>query len=322
MKKVFYNGRIITMDPSNFQVEAMIADGTRILGVGSSEDMLSFVHKEDQTFDLEGKTVLPGLIDAHTHLFIYAMAKNRLDFSKLESFGQIVDTIKGAVKNSKINEWVVGRGWDQNRMRGFDEPVIAELDRVSPDTPVFLERVCGHAALVNSAALTRASIDINRASPAGGEIKRDASGKPTGLLIDKAVDIVRKVIADIGRGREKALVTEAVNDCLAMGITGVHDMSVSASTLTVYKELVEERKFPFRLTGYYSCDKIDFNNIEGSDFMPSDFAEYLSVPGVKFFSDGSLGAGSAALLEDYSDDPGNRGILVETPEDLFNQILL
>jgi predicted amidohydrolase YtcJ len=322
MKKVFYNGKIITIDPACPQAEALVVEGNRIIDVGSSEDMLAVAHAPDQRVDLERKTVIPGLIDAHTHLFDYAMAKNWLDLNGMSSFNQTIDLIKEDVKRRGRNEWIFARGWDQNRMRGFDAAVIAELDRVSPENPVFLERVCGHAAFVNSAALAKASIDGGRPCPAGGEIKHNASGKPTGLLIDKAVDIVRAVFPDTAPGREKELVAESINDCLSVGITGVHDMSVSGKTLSVYRELAEEDKFPFRLAGYYSCDKIDFNNIGDTDFLTYDFAEYITVPGVKFFLDGSLGARSAALLEDYSDDPGNRGILVESPASLFERILL
>ena len=322
MKKVFYNGKIITMDTACPRAEALVVEGNRIFGVGSSEDMLAVSHAPDQRVDLEGKTVIPGLIDAHTHLFDYAMGKNWLDLNGMSSFNQIIDLIKEDVKKRERNEWILARGWDQNRMRGFDATVIAGLDRVSPENPVFLERVCGHAALVNSAALAKASIDGGRSCPAGGEIKRDAYGKPTGLLIDTAVDIVRTILPDTASGREKELVAESISDCLRVGITGVHEMNVSARTLAVYRELVEEHKFPFRLAGYYCCNKIDFNNIGNTDFLTDDYAEYISVPGVKFFLDGSLGARSAALLEDYSDDPGNRGILVESPDSLLERILL
>ncbi|MDZ7861017.1 MAG: amidohydrolase [Candidatus Krumholzibacteriota bacterium] len=321
MKKVFYNGRIITMDSGCPRAEALLVEGNKISRVGNSEDMLSLAEKSAERYDLEGKTVIPGLIDAHTHLFSYAMAKNLLDLSDMNSFGQALSLIKERADNCKKGEWIVGRGWDQNRMRGFNGSVIGKLDKIFPENPVFLERVCGHAALVNSAALGKGSIESAAADPAGGEIKRDPAGRPTGLLIDKAADIIRRIIPRITPEKEKELVGEAVNDCLAAGVTCVHDMSVNPESAAVYRELQEQRRFPFRLYGYYLEDKIDFDNIADNDLLPEGGDENFSVQGVKFFTDGSLGARSAALLEDYSDDKGNRGILTEDPETLSEKIL-
>ncbi len=321
MRKVFYNGKIITMDSGCPRVEALLVEGNKISRVGNSEDMLALAGNSAGKYDLEGKTVIPGLIDAHTHLFSYAMAKNLIDLSGMNSFGQALSLIKEGSENRKKGEWVVGRGWDQNRMRGFKGFIIGELDSVFPENPVFLERICGHAALVNSAALERGGLDSASADPAGGEIGRDPAGRPTGLLIEEAADIIRRIIPGITADKEKELVEEAVNDCLASGLTCVHDMSVSPESAAVYRELEEEQRFPFRLSGYCIGDKIDFDNIADNDLLSAGGDENLSVRGVKFFADGSLGARSAALLEDYSDDKGNRGILTEDPEALTEKIL-
>lgn len=320
VEALFFNGRIITMDPRKPVAEAIYASGGRIAGVGSTEEMAALAGGGAKRYDLKGMTVIPGLIDAHAHFQGYALSLAALDLTGRRSFGEILEMVRSKAAAEEKGKWIYGRGWDQNDWASREFPDRAGLDLASPDNPVLLVRVCGHAALANSAALELAGIDSSTLDPEGGRIVRGVSGRPTGLLLDEAVSMVKKVIPSVSREEKKRLFARAARNCLEAGLTGVHDMGIGSETASIYGEMFASGALPLRLTVYYNYDEEDLDSLIAAGLAGDRADDHYAAAGVKFFVDGSLGARSAALLEDYSDDPGNRGLLMMDPEELSRRI--
>lgn len=321
VEALFYGGRIYTMSGSPAVVEAVAVGNGKIIHAGTTEELEALCGKGVERYDLAGYTVIPGMVDAHAHFSSYAVGSERLDLVGCESPESMAVMIGEAAGYAQKGQWITGRGWDQNDWETGEYPDRDLIDPVSPDNPVLMTRVCGHAAVANSLALKLAGVDASTPDPEGGMIGRDAGGEPTGILIDDAIDIVREIIPPLPRSEKKRLIVKAAGDCLAAGLTGVHDMGVGSETMSIYRELYGEEALPFRLTVYYGSGEEDLDSLMAEGPVCGFAGDRLSVAGVKFYSDGSLGARSAALLEDYSDYPGNRGILVTDPDLLFEKIL-
>jgi predicted amidohydrolase YtcJ len=317
---VFYNGRIYTMDVDGTVAEAVaVADG-RILYVGTSDGALAAAGPGAERFDLRGLTVIPGLVDAHAHFVGYAVSRAALDLRGTGSFEEVSEMVRSEVALAHRGRWITGRGWDQNDWDRKAFPRRSDIDPVSPGNPVLLTRVCGHAAIANSKALEAAGIGRDTPDPEGGKIERDQAGEPTGILFDEAVSLVRDVVPSLTREEKKKLMISAAQDCLAAGLTGTHEMGISSETAGIYRELYEAGELPFRITAYFDGDAEDLDSVLAAGPAGSIAGGMFSLAGVKFYGDGSLGARSAAMLEDYSDDPGNRGIIVTDPEVLYERI--
>ena len=316
MEAVFYNGTFYTMDLDRPVVGALAVGGGRIIEAGGSADLLAHCPPGAARIDLGGRAVIPGLTDAHGHFAGYAERSAWIDLGGARS---IADTkARVSDRDSGIRGgWILGRGWDQN---DWPEPVYpgrAELDAVSGSSPAYLVRVCGHAAWVNTAALRLAGIDARTPDPPGGRILRDAAGEATGVLLDNAMDLVSRLVPPFSAPEKKRLLVEAAGRCLAAGLVGVHEMGVSPETVELYRELYAERALPFRITAYLEGSDPGVERLIEAGPSAPESRERFSIVGVKFYADGSLGARSAALLSDYADDPGNRGIMVADPETLY-----
>lgn len=318
---VFYNGRIYTMNESEPFAKAVVVGGGRILFVGTSEEAVAAAGTGARKYNLSGMTVIPGLVDAHAHFVGYAASRAALDLNGTESIEQISERLKAETAAAHRGRWITGRGWDQNDWERKEFPDRSDLDKVSPENPVLLTRVCGHAAIANSMALEAAGIGPDTPDPDGGKIERDAAGEPTGILLDDAISLVRKVVPALTPGEKKKLMIDAAQACLAVGLTGTHEMGIGSATARIYRELYEAGELPFRITAYFDGDADDLDAVLAAGPL-DDFADGMfSLAGVKFYGDGSLGARSAAMLEDYSDDPGNRGIIVTEPGLLYEKVL-
>jgi predicted amidohydrolase YtcJ len=321
MKAVFHNGRIYTMDADNSVAEAVVIEGGRIIYVGSDGEALRIAGPEAESYDLYGLTVLPGLVDAHAHFLGYSMNRAALDLVGTNSLEQVVERVAAQAASLHRGRWITGRGWDQNDWESMVFPNRRDLDQVSPEHPVLLTRVCGHAAVANTLALAEAGVTGDTPDPEGGMIERDGSGEPTGILIDEAISLVREIVPSPTREEKKNLMIAAAHECLAVGLTGTHEMGIGSETVGIYRELYEAGELPLRITAYFDGDAADLDSVISAGPEFGSFSGMFSLSGVKFYSDGSLGARSAALLEDYSDDPGNRGILVTDTDILLERIL-
>jgi len=321
VEAVYFNGKVHTMDPSRPVVEAISVGSGRIIETGSSRELLARIASGARTIDLHGRAVIPGLTDAHAHFLGFAKLATRLDLVGTASLDEILAKVSAKLPSVRKGEWILGRGWDQNDWPEARYPERPALDRIAPDNPVYLVRICGHAAYVNSAALRLAGISRLTPDPAGGKILRDASGEPTGILLDNAVNLVSKSIPPLARDEKKKLMVAAARKCLAAGLVGVHEMGIDAEDVSVYEELYAAGELPFRITGYLSSDDAGVAPFLGAGPRAGRGDELFRIVGAKFYADGSLGARSAALIDDYADDPGNRGILMQSPDSLYRLIL-
>ncbi|MCC6398305.1 MAG: amidohydrolase [Bacteroidetes bacterium] len=309
------NGVVHTVDPDGTIGEALAIGEGKILEVGTTAD-LTKRYAADTVLDLKGKAVYPGLVDAHAHLEGLGIALMTLDLSGVDSIEEVQQRVKADIRNSGGRSWVRGRGWDQNRWPGGEFPSRTDLDAVSDTVPVFLVRVDGHAAWVNSEALALAGITGATSDPSGGKIIRDASGVPTGVLVDNAIDLVRRIMPKITREERVRAVRLAVQECLKSGLTGVHDMGVDLELIGIYKELITRGEFPFRVYGVIDGSGPTWDSLRSAGPLLRFGDDRLTVRALKLYADGALGSRGAALIEPYADDPGNRGITTMSSEAL------
>ena len=319
--RVYYNGTIYTMDEERPVAQAVATGGGRVIFAGSVEEVFALAGDRAERIDLGGTFIIPGLTDAHAHFIGYAEQRHRIDLVGTRSLAEVKERISDYIGGDVPGGWVYGRGWDQNDWPDKEYPNRTDLDEVSRDIPILVRRVCGHAAVANSRALELAGIGEQTPDPTGGRIARDEEGKATGLLFEEAVSLVRDVIPPFTADERKAFLKEAAKECLSVGLVGVHEMGLSVEEVGLYRELYDSGDLPFRITAFLDAPE---GGIEGDARETLERAvadDFFRLVGIKFYVDGSLGARSAALLEDYSDDPGNRGMLVTERRELLAGIL-
>jgi len=265
--------------------------------------------------DGAGATLLPGLIDAHGHISSHGQALASVDLVGVTSEQQAAQRVAQFLQQRPDSEWVQGRGWNQVLWPGKAFPAKASLDAVSDNRAVVLGRVDGHALWVNSRALALAGITAETPDPDGGQIVRDDEGQPTGVLIDNAMDQLVAVMPRPSVEQLAELQYTALEDLASYGLTAVHDAGIPASEVQAYQTLQRAGRLPVRV--YAMLDVRDPANDRYLNAGPSvDEAHMLDIRSVKISADGALGSRGAALFEDYSDGPGNRGLLLHTPESL------
>jgi predicted amidohydrolase YtcJ len=316
---VFYNGTIYTMDEETPLARAVAVAGGRVIAVGGDEEVLALAGEGARRYDLGGRCVLPGFVDAHTHFSGYALSLASLDLVGTSSLDEVVRLVADRAAEAVEGDWITGRGWDQNDWERPSFPDRRDIDRAAAGHPVLLVRVCGHAALASAAALEAAGIDGRTPDPPGGRIVRDEDGRATGLLLDEAIELVRDIVPEPSTEERRRLLAAAARNCLAAGLTGVHEMGIGAETAALYAELCGTEAIGLRITAYWSGERDDLDSLlaAGPSIDPDG---WFSIVGVKLYMDGSLGARSAALLEEYADDPGNSGILVTDPDLLRERV--
>ena len=311
------NGRIYTLDRANTVVDSLVVREGRVAFAGRRIDV--DVPASEPVLDLGGRAVLPGLVDAHAHLMHLARARLAVSLAGAGSEAEAAERVRAAAARLTAGEWIGGRGWDQNRWPGRVFPSKAVLDRAAPRHPVALSRVDGHALWANSAALAAAGITRHTPDPPGGRIVKGPDGEPTGLLIDTAQRLVQDVQPLPSGARFETAVRAAIAECLAKGLTGLHEMGADLDALAAYRRLIERGQFPFR----------DYAAVRGA--TPAAWAEYrergpetvgdgrLVVGALKLVADGALGSRGAALHAPYCDDPEdprNRGLVLLDRDEL------
>ncbi|GAB3056840.1 amidohydrolase [Stenotrophomonas tumulicola] len=293
-------------------------DDGRVVAVGDRQ-ALRMAYPQAAVTDFGQASVVPGLIDAHAHLMFLGATLMQADLTGATSRQDIVARLQRFAADNP-DGWLLGSGWDQNLWPGKQFPGTAELDAAFPDRPVWLGRIDGHAGWGNSAALRAvARQDGQRAlqgawQPEGGRIVRDATGEPSGVFIDEAMQIVRAAIPAPTAAVRGQMLSRALDKAVSQGLTGVHDMGVSRQDLALMRQFADAGKLPLRIDAY-----ADGNGDALADLCAQGAYRHaggrLQMRGVKLFMDGALGSRGAALLADYSDDPHNRGLLVTSPED-------
>lgn len=315
---MIYDARIHTMNPDQPRAEALAWDGDgRIVALGSSELLRSRWPALPAT-DLDGQSVIPGLIDAHGHVMGLGEAMLNADLAGAESIDEVIARLKAHAAGLPVSAWLRGRGWDQTRWPGKQFPTAADLDAAFPDRPVLLERVDGHAVWANSAAMARVKRDLSGDwQPEGGFIHRADDGQPTGVFIDHAAEVFADVIPEPGEEEQALALDRAIQRMISLGLTGVHDPGTSLQTLRRYLHRDAAGELPIRI---YALADGDNAALDALCRMGPVAGERVVMRGVKLYADGALGSRGAALLADYSDDPGNQGLLFETDDSLQEMV--
>jgi predicted amidohydrolase YtcJ len=312
---VLTNGTIYTVDDSMHVVEAVAIDGDRIVGTGTTKDVMH-AFTADEVLDLQGKAVYPGLTDAHAHLEGLGIAMMTLDLSGDASLAVIREKVAKEAHRTGGKFWVRGRGWDQNLWPGKQFPVATDLEVGVPEAPVFLVRIDGHAAWVNKRVLDLAGITAATPDPPGGKILRARDGTPTGVLVDNAIDLARKIMPPPTREERIHAVRVAVAECLRVGLTGVHDMGADLELIGIYQELERKGELPFRIAVAVDGPGATMDSMLARGPIIGDPHARVTVRAVKLYADGALGSRGAALIEAYTDDPDNRGITMQSADEL------
>ncbi len=308
------NGRIHTMDAAGSVVEALVIRDGRVAFAGGGDQVNPAAG--EPVIDLGGRTVLPGLVDAHGHLMLLARARLELDLATTHSEEEIAAMVARAARGLRPGEWIAGRGWDQTRWPGQAWPSRASLDRAAPGYPVALVRVDGHATWASGAALERAGITRRSTDPAGGVIVRDAGGEPTGLLIDLAQDLIRGLVPPPSEARFDAAVEAVIAECLAKGLTGAHEPGLDLAAVASYRRLIGRDRFPFRVFAALSGKKAwgQYRERGGPESVGDG---RLTVGAIKLWLDGALGSRGAALHSPYCDDSKNTGLILVPPDEVL-----
>jgi predicted amidohydrolase YtcJ len=268
--------------------------------------------------DLNGTTLFPGIIDAHTHLMTLGENSLKLDLKDVDP-NEAVARVKQRVARVRPGEWIIGWGWDEGKWAA-EYPTNAGLNEVAPNNPVFLSGLHSFAAWVNDRAMAIAAIDHNTSDPANGQILRDSRGIPTGILTNRAQELVTRHIPPLTFAQVKEAIQIAAAQCLKNGLTSVHEARVTPMMVRAFRELVRENKLPLRV--YAMLDAADTKLIE--EWLKKgpqiDRAGHrFTVRSIKVFADGALGSRGAALFEPYSDQPSTTG-LITTPQDKLYQL--
>ena len=310
------NALIYTADAAHPRASALAVTGDRITFVGSSVEVAALAGPGTTRIDAGGRPVYPGFIDAHAHLRNLSLILATLDLRGVPSYDSLITLVAARAARATPGAWIRGRGWDQNKW-GTGFPTNAALSRATPGNPVYLRRVDGHAALVNDAALRLAGITRKTPDPPGGRIIRDAKGEPTGVLIDQAFMLVEQAIPPDDASQMQAMTLPAIDEANRFGLTGLHDPGVGPRELEAYEALARAGRFNLR----------SYVMIAGSSDTSAFLAQQLAlgprlalhnghlwVRAIKIEFDGAMGSRGAALLEPYSDDPGNTGLFRIPPE--------
>ena len=306
--------RIRTMDVARPEVDALAFDAQgKILALGDVDALLR-QFPQAKRLDLGNATVVPGLIDAHGHVAGLGLKQMRADLVGTRDKADVLQRLRDFARDLPAGAWLLGRGWDQNDWPDKQFPSVADLDAAFPDRPVWLRRVDGHAGWANSAALRVVKRDLSGDwQPDGGQILRDAQAKPSGVLVDAAMDLVETAMPTLDDATAERALVLGMRSAVEHGLTGVHDAGISLKELQRYQRLADRGALPLRVTAMADGDSaaLDFLCDKGLYRHPGG---RLQMRTVKLFADGALGSRGAALIEPYSDQPGNRGLLLMQPE--------
>jgi predicted amidohydrolase YtcJ len=327
---VLHNGKIVTVDPAKPEARAIAIRGNVIEAVGTEKEIGAYIGPSTRVIDLAGMLAVPGLIDAHGHFTSLGEGKMELDLTRAANWDEIVAMVAETAKKAKPGEFILGRGWHQEKwnerpspnVEGF--PIHDSLSKVSPNNPVLLTHASGHATYANAKAMELAGITRKTSNPPGGEIMHDAKGNLVGVFRENAQGLVHRALAEARKKRapdevqadERKVVQLATEECLSKGITSFYDAGQSFETIELYKKLADEGKLGLRLWVMIG---------EGNRSLAQNLPKYkiidygnkhLTVRGIKRFMDGALGSRTAWFLEPYADLPTSTGINVATVEDI------
>jgi predicted amidohydrolase YtcJ len=308
------NGRIYTMNPREPKASAVAVRDSKIIAVGKTSDVENLGKRNFKVINLQGKTVVPGFIDCHTHFFSFALSLNQVNLDLVSSFDQVLSQIKNFAKNLRPKEWLLGRGWDKNILKKGGTFKKEVLDKICPNNPVALRSKDHHLLWVNSLALKLAEIDKYTEDPPGGEIDCDPiSLEPTGILKENACELVWKKISSPSPEQCERLLKEAMKKANSFGLTGIHNFEEQKAVF-LFQKLLNDNELSLRVCFWISKEDLDSAISLG---LRSGFGdENIRFGGVKLYSDGALGSQTALMFEPYENSEDNFCIEVTSQDQL------
>ena len=322
LDKLFINGEIYSMKKEGEKFQSLGVKDGKITFLGTDEEAKNVSSKE--LIDLKGKMMIPGMADAHLHLYAYCQNLTFVDLSKVHNINEMINLMKEKVKNVKKGDWVKGVNFDQSKWKENRFPTLEEMDSISKDNPVIIKRCCLHAVVANSKALKMAGIGKNYQAGSGGIVELDKDGMPNGILREQSTKVFDDILPDPLKDIEvqKKIMQDVLNDMSSKGITTIHTYAAKIwqynEDINIYKNFEKEGKLPLRVT--VCIDELFEPEILTKEKLNNPYRK-VQLGAYKIFSDGSMGSRSAALKSPYSDDPENSGFMLFTQEELNNKIL-
>jgi predicted amidohydrolase YtcJ len=312
--KLLYNTNIYTLDSKQPLASAILIAGGRVIAVGDKDKLEILAHGKVEKQDMQGKTILPGLTDAHLHIQHYALFLGKID-CETKTKDECLRRVAERVKKTKPGEWILGHGWNHNEWSvGGEFPTGDELDALAPNNPVYLTAKSLHAAWANTSALNLANITNDTPNPKDGAIQRDSSGRATGILLETAMQLVNDKIPEPSIREIETAIETAQPILWKMGLTGIHDFDRRDSFMAL-QQLHAQGKLKLRVNKNIPVDSLDHAFALG---LTTGFGDdWLWIGSVKAFMDGALGPHTAAMFQPYLNEPENRGILNMDGEELF-----
>jgi predicted amidohydrolase YtcJ len=313
---ILMNGKVFTADGRGTIAQTVAIEGERIVGVGTNEQIMA-TFESKHVIDLKGRLVTPGFNDAHLHFVAGGLSLMRVQLLGAQSLAEAKRRIAEKVKELPPGSWILGRGWDHTLWGGV-WPTKKDLDEVAPNNPVFVQRVDGHTSWVNTLALQKANITRATEDPKGGEIRRDATGEPTGILHETAAGLVARVVPEPSRAERMQAIERALAEARRYGITSIQDFSLPYENVALYRELLQDGKLTVRIATWQDFElpvaELQRQRADFASFKIDPFRIRLTM--LKGYVDGTLGSHTAAMLAPFADDPHNSGIPRHTPEEL------
>ena len=323
---VLHSGKVVTVDERLGTVEALAARGGRILAVGTNDEIRKLVGEGTKVIHLRGRTAIPGFIEGHGHFTGVGNATMILDLSKVNNWDEVVDMVAAAAKQTAPGEWILGRGWHQEKwskqpagsVKGF--PPHDSISAATPNNPVALTHASGHASFFNQLAMQMAGVDEKTKSPPGGEILKNAKGEPIGVFSETAAGLVLRArrsgglrsSPDSRRQKLRRQIDLAIEDCLRKGVTSFQDAGSGFATIDMFREMAERGELGVRLWVMIRAGNRDLERNLANYRMVNAGDHFLTVRALKRSIDGALGSRGAWLLEPYADEPGSSGLETAT----------
>lgn len=305
---VVHNAHIVTMDGEGHEYEAMAIKDGRILEMGPERQILNR-YRSKESFDAAMLTIYPGFVDGHCHFLGYGLNKQKVNLAGAKGWSEVLARVKRYAEAHPGSGWIFGRGWDQNLWAVKDDPANDSLNLLFPDRPVLLQRVDGHAAVVNQTALNHAGLTV--ASTIAGGLLGKKDGKLTGLLTDNAVSVFQKIFNEADEATKRKALLDAQRECVELGLTMVCDAGLDAGTIDLIRRMQEEGVLKIRVYAMLADDSLNFARYADGPSV----GERLIVRAVKCYADGALGSRGALLIKPYSDDPAaGHGLQLATRE--------
>ena len=319
---VLRNGKIVTVEDKMPEAQAIAIRGDRIVALGTDIGIQRYIGPATRVIDLGGQLAIPGLVESHGHFMGFGQSKMTLDMLDVKDWNEIVSMVAAAAKQAKPGEWIIGRGWHQEKWSSVPQPNVEGfpfhdgLSKVSPNNPVMLTHASGHASFVNAAAMAAAGLTAKTPDPPGGEILKDKSGRPIGLLRETASGIVGRAL-DAWRAKKtpeerladaRRQIELAVQASLEKGVTSFHDAGANFATLDIYKQAAADGLLGVRLWVMVR-DSNDNLRARLAQYKTVGLANnHLTIAAIKVTADGALGSRGALMLEPYTDSPSSTGL--------------